>query len=352
MNVVRDSGVPKLQWTPELVNKFWNGIAQTRLDEISFGKIAGPELLNIVEPYLQPSGTHLDYGAGSGHIVRLLVERGYRTAGYDPSAGRQELLSAQVRDLPQFLGAVGPQSGQVFDVVFLIEVIEHILDADFDAAMERLRGFVRPSGRIIVSTPNSEDLDLGNAYCPVSDVQFHRWQHVRAFTPEQLEQTLQRYGFRRVFLGLMDFSDDWPVYEAFKNAVQQEKLIREHLKSRPDGAQLERQFRSLQETLGEFPTHQVDLAIRRLTSRRTRGLFGWIDSVLFHKQTNMELVSLLGSISQFCKKLEMQAGGALKLLADPRLGHSAERAPRPAAARYDLRRGRESTIVYVGERFR
>jgi hypothetical protein len=250
----------------------------------------------------------------------------------------------------EFLGVIGPDSHDVFDVVFLIEVIEHILEEDFQPALERLRAFVAPHGRIIVSTPNNEDLALGSTYCPVCNQLFHRWQHVRSFTPELLEKTFEQYGFRRRFLGLVDFSEDWPVYDAFKDAVQQDKLVREHLKTHPESARLERQFAAMQDILADFPAQRIDEAIRRLTSPRRRGLLGWANAMLFQSRINTELVSLLGSVAHLCKRLEMHAGGALRLLADPAVAHV--RAPRadPSPEACDLRRGRESTIVYVGER--
>jgi 2-polyprenyl-3-methyl-5-hydroxy-6-metoxy-1,4-benzoquinol methylase len=92
-------------------------------------------------------------------MVRLLAEGGWRIAAYDPSPDRSAALSQQVAGRPEFLGVVGPDSSEAYDVVLLIEVIEHILDADLPASLERLRRFVRPGGRIVVSTPNNEDLE-------------------------------------------------------------------------------------------------------------------------------------------------------------------------------------------------
>ena len=83
--------IERLAWTPELVDRFWSAVARTRLDELAFGRLAGAQLVKLIEPYLKPGGTHLDYGAGSGHIVRLLVDAGWRVAAYDPSARIAEL---------------------------------------------------------------------------------------------------------------------------------------------------------------------------------------------------------------------------------------------------------------------
>lgn len=68
--------VKRIRWTPQLVNKFWDGVAQTELDNLSFGKVAGPKFLELISMYLVPGGSHLDFGAGSGHVLQLLLDRG------------------------------------------------------------------------------------------------------------------------------------------------------------------------------------------------------------------------------------------------------------------------------------
>lgn len=343
MNSKADSPIERLQWTPELVDRFWNAVARTRLDELAFGRLAGAELIELIRPHLRTGGTHLDYGAGSGHMVRLLVEGGWRVAAYDPSADRSAVLAGQVGQRAEFLGVVGPDCEDQFDVVLLVEVIEHILDADLPASLERLRHFVKPGGRIIVSTPNNEDLDLGSAYCPVSNRLFHRWQHVRSFTPHDLEQTFGRYGFRRVFLGLADFSHHRAVYDAVKSAAERERLVRDYLKSRGDAAVLARQYDEVRDLLGALPARRMDEAIAKLA--RQRGLRGWLKAILFHRRHATELVNLLTEVASVWKALEGQAG-VLRQLADAPPANAGQR----RADELDLRSGQETTIVYVGER--
>jgi hypothetical protein len=43
-------------------------------------------------------------------------------------------------------------------------------------------------------------------YCPVSNLLFHRWQHVRSLTPESLAALLAPHGFRVVVTHLIEFS--------------------------------------------------------------------------------------------------------------------------------------------------
>jgi SAM-dependent methyltransferase len=197
--------VQRLEWTPELVDRFWAGFAQTRLTEYSFSRLGGRSLVLAVEHHLPHDGTILDYGAGDGELVGLLLDRGYKVAAYEPSGKRNERLTDRVSGREGFLGLVGLQAKEQFDVVLMVEVIEHILDGELDGALRRLYRFLKKGGTLIVTTPNKEDLELGMAYCPVSDTLFHRWQHVRSFTAESLSALLKRHRFTPIVVHQLEF---------------------------------------------------------------------------------------------------------------------------------------------------
>ena len=46
-------------------------------------------------------------------------------------------------------------SDKTFDVVLLIEVIEHILDEQLESSLKHLADFTKPGGLLIVTTPPS-----------------------------------------------------------------------------------------------------------------------------------------------------------------------------------------------------
>jgi SAM-dependent methyltransferase len=210
-------GPRELEWTPELVDRFWSRLAETRLRELSFGRLNGERLLALVEPYLSPARGHVDFGAGDGDVLRLMLVRGLPPAAYEVAKGRRRRLQATdiARD-PSFLGVVGPDSGEVFDVLLMLDVIEHVVDRQLDATFDTIRDLLRPGSVIIVSTPNSEDLELGAAYCPLSDRIFHRWQDVRAFTPDDLADLLAQQGFERILVQRVDFSEHTTLAEKAK----------------------------------------------------------------------------------------------------------------------------------------
>lgn len=200
-------GVPprRLEWTPHLVERFWAGFAQTRLTEYAFSRHGGKSLILAVEHHLPKDGTVLDFGAGDGELAERLLERGYQVAVYEPSSRRERRLLGRVAGHEGFLGVVGPETTEQFDVVLMIEVIEHVLDQELDGVLRRVHRLLKDGGTLIVTTPNNEDLELGMAYCPVSNTLFHRWQHVRSFTGESLSCLLSRYGISPVVVHRIEF---------------------------------------------------------------------------------------------------------------------------------------------------
>jgi 2-polyprenyl-3-methyl-5-hydroxy-6-metoxy-1,4-benzoquinol methylase len=188
----------RLKWTPELVARFWDGFAQTQLVQFSFSRQAGRSLLIAIDHLLPRNGVTLDFGAGDGNLVQLLCERGFQAAAYEPSEGRIDNLERTLAGAERFRGVVGQNTTRTFDLVIMAEVIEHVLEEQMDDVLRRLAGLTKPGGLLVVTTPNDENLELGMAYCPVSNLLFHRWQHVRSFTGETLAELLGRYGFEQV----------------------------------------------------------------------------------------------------------------------------------------------------------
>jgi SAM-dependent methyltransferase len=197
----------RLRWTPALVDRFWNGFAQTKLVNFAFSKIGGRSLIVAIDHLLPRDGDILDYGAGDGQLIKLLCEKGLRAAAYEPSASRARHLRAALGETPGFLGVEGQNISRRFDVVILAEVIEHILDESLDASLQRIQRAVRPGGLVVVTTPNNEDLELGMCYCPQSNMLFHRWQHVRSFDDQSLPALFRNYGFEEVVTHRIDFAD-------------------------------------------------------------------------------------------------------------------------------------------------
>ena len=214
--------VKLLEWTPDLITKFWAGVSETKsLSDLNFSRLNADQLLDLIGMHISPCVRLLDYGAGDGDLLRPLIRKGYMTAAYDMSPGRLlAQTAATLRNNDNFLGLVDADCDKQFDCVLLIEVVEHLLEEQIEDTFLNIRRLLKPGGTLFVTTPNSEDLGVGFAYCPNCDSVFHRWQHVRSFTPEGLTAFLDTYGFDRINLHRVDFSAHNAVIEEMKKNLK------------------------------------------------------------------------------------------------------------------------------------
>lgn len=194
-------------WTPRLVRNFWDGLTHTRLLELGFSRLAGRHLLATVGWHLSRDGCYLDFGAGDGDFVQLLIENGFSAAGLEPSRARALSLERRLSGRPGFLGIAAPDGSETYDGVFLIEVVEHLLDEGAADVMAAVRRRLKSGGLLIVTTPNREDLELGMAFEPSTGKLFHRWQHVRSFIPESLDAFLAAHGFAALSIHQIELTD-------------------------------------------------------------------------------------------------------------------------------------------------
>jgi 2-polyprenyl-3-methyl-5-hydroxy-6-metoxy-1,4-benzoquinol methylase len=103
-----------------------------------------------------PGSTVLDIGAADGSVARPLVARGCRVWGIESDADAAEKARAVcerviVGDVEQ-LDLETDLEGRRFDVVLLLDVLEHLHDPL--AVLTHARQFLAPGGRVITSIPN------------------------------------------------------------------------------------------------------------------------------------------------------------------------------------------------------
>jgi ubiquinone/menaquinone biosynthesis C-methylase UbiE len=161
----------------------------------------------------------VDIGCGTGAFVLELSRRGIRTIGVDGSTAALKEASSRsnARDpAPEFrLGSVSalPVSASEADFVTLIEVIEHLDDGALAAALSEARRILDVDGALMITTPNTEDLVANTVQCPDCGAQFHLMQHVRRWTPRDLEDLLVANGFGQVHVGPVRFVENGPLIE-------------------------------------------------------------------------------------------------------------------------------------------
>ena len=149
-------------------------------------------LLDEVAKY-KPSGRLLDVGAGSGIMVEAATNRGYDAIGIEPSGPMQ--ARAVKLGLPVIHGVLPhPEAEGPFDVVAVVDVIEHVPDP---VGLARLvAGVMADDGICLIVTP-----DVGSFAARLMGWSWwhYRTAHIGYFNKHTLSQTLGKVGLRPLF---------------------------------------------------------------------------------------------------------------------------------------------------------
>lgn len=91
-----------------------------------------------------------------------------------------------------------PISDASIDVVLLIEVLEHLFDDQVQPTLRDIYRILRPGGYVVATTPHAEDLSLNMLHCPECGCTYHRWQHMRSVSAEDLSGWMNEVGFEQL----------------------------------------------------------------------------------------------------------------------------------------------------------
>jgi ubiquinone/menaquinone biosynthesis C-methylase UbiE len=115
----------------------------------------------------------LDIGCGRGELVCAAISAGaseavgidYSEAGIELSRERLEVLEPELRKRVQFIRMDAKDISfpdASFDLVFMIDVYEHLHDYEIRQVLERAKKFMRPGGLMVIHTgPNTWYYDYG-----------------------------------------------------------------------------------------------------------------------------------------------------------------------------------------------
>jgi 2-polyprenyl-3-methyl-5-hydroxy-6-metoxy-1,4-benzoquinol methylase len=193
-----------LKWTPQHVKRFWEFTASNPAHRnLYFSRMAGDALIGFVRSHrVKLTGRILDFGCGLGFLLEKLLARGIACEGVDSSEASLQEARRLLGDNPFLRGLThvpalpAPLPDDSFDVVFMLELVEHVLDEELDKLAGEMRRIIKPGGAVIISTPNQEDMKLEETICPECGCMFHRWQHMRSWSAEALTDWARRAGFR------------------------------------------------------------------------------------------------------------------------------------------------------------
>lgn len=194
-----------LKWTPLHVKRFWDFTSSNPAHQtLYFSRMVGDALIQFVQSNrVRLTGRILDFGCGLGFLLEKLVARGIGCEGADSSETSLQEARRCLGESPLLRGLIHVSSLPVplpddsFDVVFMLELVEHVLEEDLDAIAREMHRIARPGGAIVISTPNQEDLQAGESLCPECGCVFHRWQHMRSWNADGLTACMKAAGFNR-----------------------------------------------------------------------------------------------------------------------------------------------------------
>lgn len=150
-------------------------------------------LTRIVSAFdgVRSTGRLLEIGCGGGLFAHAALASGWELWGTEISPSCAALLRPLLGDhLHQGTIEDAPFPTAHFDGAVLIEVIEHLTDPA--RYIEAIRRFLRPGGRLFLTTPNgrgSAARVLGTSWRVVAD------EHLSYFDARSIETMLTRHGF-------------------------------------------------------------------------------------------------------------------------------------------------------------
>jgi 2-polyprenyl-3-methyl-5-hydroxy-6-metoxy-1,4-benzoquinol methylase len=192
-----------VEWTPELVARFWNNCASSQvISDQYFTFQVGREIVAFLRDVIElNTAAVLDYGAGPGFLVERLLEAGAQVTAADYSSESVSRTKQRFADRKGFFDAVQIFDGAIaapdacFDLITCIETIEHMFEESRQKLLFEFHRVLKPGGRLLLTTPNNEDLQKSMIFCPQCAQQFHSMQHICTWTGSSLASFLLDNGF-------------------------------------------------------------------------------------------------------------------------------------------------------------
>jgi SAM-dependent methyltransferase len=153
------------------------------------------ELLDGFEPY-RKTGRILDIGCDTGLFLLEAKKRGWEVYGTEYTETALQKCRANGIQMQQ--GKLNPSlyEPEMFDVITLMEVIEHINNPQEE--IQNIKQLLRPGGLFYFTTPNFNSIERYVLKGKYNIIAYP--EHLSYYTKKTVHYLLRRYGFKKVKL--------------------------------------------------------------------------------------------------------------------------------------------------------
>jgi 2-polyprenyl-3-methyl-5-hydroxy-6-metoxy-1,4-benzoquinol methylase len=147
----------------------------------------------LATPDYIPNGILLDVGCGNGRYLSTMRSLGWNVQGVELSENGIKVCKASQLDVHHGDLVSANFADNSFDLITVRHVIEHIRDPR--AFMAELARILKPSGRLVIETPNSNA--LGRSFMGANWYANDVPRHLILFSAENLGLLASAYGLRQ-----------------------------------------------------------------------------------------------------------------------------------------------------------
>lgn len=146
--------------------------------------------LRLIQSQDNGSKKLLDYGAGTGHFLKVAKQAGWEVSGVEVSEDARKIAKAD-NDLDLLDASEIRWVENSYSVISLWHVLEHL--PDLNDHLNKFFTALEKGGALIIAVPNHESADAkhyGNSWAAL-DVPLHLWH----FKKENISRLAQKHGF-------------------------------------------------------------------------------------------------------------------------------------------------------------
>lgn len=186
----------KLEWNNINIKKFWDFHSKNNPQDF-FTYQYGAYISKLVK--IKVEDKVLDYGCGSGDLVDHLCLSSKNVYGMDFATEAVHSVQERYKNNSSFNNCFTYdeilKDESTYDIIYVVEVIEHLTDRYLCELFVNLKNLTHSGSKIVITTPNDENLSSNTVYCPQCDHTFHMWQHVRNWSKDSLSDYVFSKGF-------------------------------------------------------------------------------------------------------------------------------------------------------------